>query len=211
MIKISVKGLAKFMTSSPANQRKILRDFKYPDPEGSAQAIYYREARDFISAYHKNSHPNQWLQEKADQLLYLGKQSSGQSKTRLTNNARGILSYSEHFGSKKFEPLGDLTLFLSFRGVRVTVRPDLHINEKGKEKIIKLEFNTQPPDERLLKIISQVMFEATSNNGSGLPSSSILCFDVPRGRTYKGARAGSRALKEIEAACENILAIWETL
>ena len=28
MIKISLKGLAKYMTSGPANQRKILHDYK---------------------------------------------------------------------------------------------------------------------------------------------------------------------------------------
>jgi hypothetical protein len=45
MIKISLKGLAKFMTASPSAQRKVLRDYKYPKPEGEAQASFYRDAR----------------------------------------------------------------------------------------------------------------------------------------------------------------------
>ncbi len=36
MIKLSAKGLAKFMTLSAAGQRKVLRDYKYPDEEGAA-------------------------------------------------------------------------------------------------------------------------------------------------------------------------------
>jgi hypothetical protein len=34
MIKISAKGIAKFMVSLDATRRRILFDFKHPDPEG---------------------------------------------------------------------------------------------------------------------------------------------------------------------------------
>lgn len=41
MIKITAKGLAKFMIANAAQQRKILKDFKNPDPDGFAQKLYY--------------------------------------------------------------------------------------------------------------------------------------------------------------------------
>ena len=44
MIKISLKGFAKYMVANSAQQRKILTDYKYPQPEGQAMATYYREA-----------------------------------------------------------------------------------------------------------------------------------------------------------------------
>lgn len=209
MIKISLKGLAKFMTGSAASQRKVLRDFKYPDPEGRAQATYYREARDFIFAYHKNGHPRQWLEEMGRNLGSMAALSSGQTQSRYRHNARALHNYAEHFGNRVFEVLPSVSLNLSYDGVIVTVFPDLHVREKGAEKIIKLEFGKDAPDDRVVRIISQAMFEAQAEQGLGLSSSAVLVFDVPRGQVRHGARIGSRMRSDIEAACTNIAAIWD--
>ena len=64
MVSITLKGLAKFMVATPAQQRKILRDYKYPKEEGQAMAQYYKEARDVIYSFHKNKHPKEWLATK---------------------------------------------------------------------------------------------------------------------------------------------------
>ena len=53
-MRMSARGLVRFMTSSPAAQRKVLRDYKYPEPEGVAQASYYRDVMDVIERYHGN-------------------------------------------------------------------------------------------------------------------------------------------------------------
>lgn len=208
MIKISLKGLAKFMTSNSAQQRKILKDYKYPDPEGKAQAIYYREAREFIVAYHLNQHPSNWLLEQSSILDSWASQSLGQTKTRLRYNANSLREYASHFGDKNFEILPDLYLYLSYAGITITIYPDLHVIERGKEKIIKLEFTKNKPHEKQIKIIGQVMFEAQSREGMGLTSASVLCYDVPRGTIHKGARVGSQIRREIEAACKNIADLW---
>ena len=42
----------------------------------------------------------------------------------------------------------------------------------------------------------------------GLTSASVLYLDVPRGAEYRGARVRSRLENEMQAACENIVAIW---
>jgi len=211
MIKISVKGLAKFMTSSAVTQRKILRDYKYPDPEGKAQAIYYRESRDFITAFHKNGSDSNWLIERADNLAKLSRVVDGHTKTRLSHNARALREYSNHFGHKKFEILQNMKLELLFSDVIISIYPDLHIREKGQEKIVKLEFSSEQPNPQVIKIVSQAMFEAVSNSGLNLPSRNVLYIDVPRGTSHKGARVGARMRKEIEAACENIKAIWDSI
>jgi hypothetical protein len=57
VIRISVKGLAKFIEGGPSAQRRVLREYKYPDEdEPSAMRLYYRDATDRIYAFHKNSH-----------------------------------------------------------------------------------------------------------------------------------------------------------
>lgn len=211
MIRISLKGLAKFMTAGAAAQRKILRDFKYPDPEGRAQAMYYREARDFIKAYHKHNRESSWLMEKSENLSLLSKAAVDQTKTRLAHNSRALREYERHFGEKEYEILEDLKLELIFSGVKISVYPDLHVREKDKEKIVKLEFSVEQPDAQIIKIISQAMFESASNHGLNLPSRNVIYLDVPRNTAYKGARVGARMRREIEAACENIKAIWDSI
>lgn len=210
MIKISLKGLAKFMTASPANQRKVLRDFKYPDPEGHAQATYYREARDYISEYHKKGYKPQWLIDKAKVLIENSALvPSRRTQIRYKNNARSLYSYCQHFGNKSFDILPVPALGLSFNGVTITVFPDLHVQESGRDNIIKLEFSKETPEERVVKIINQIMFEAQLSEGMDLLSSGVLLYDVPRGHIYRGARVGARMRSEIEAACSNIAAIWD--
>jgi hypothetical protein len=83
--------------------------------------------------------------------------------------------------------------------------------EGNKKKIIKLEFSKIAPDPKMFKIISQCMFEAAQYAGMNLPSSSVLCFDVPRGKIHQGARLGARLAKDIESTCMNISAIWDSI
>lgn len=211
MIPITLKGLAKFMTASPANQRKILRDFKYPKEEGHAQALYYREAQDLIYARHKHDHPTSWLMQRASQLRSLAAATGGQSGTRLAHNARGIEQYVQHFAGRRFEVLTEIDLSMTVAGVRVKINPDLHVREGDKEKIIKLEFSTKEPEDRVIRVICQTMFEGALKNGYRLPASCVLYFDVPRGAPHRGARAGARMRAEVEAACQNIVSLWERI
>jgi len=211
MIKISLKGLAKFMTSSAAGQRKILRDYKYPDPEGFAQALYYREARDLVCAFHQSSNSPDWLSAQASSLQILASRLTGQSARRVANNARAVRAYHTHFSDKVLTVKPDITLEFLCGNIRVTVCPDLYALERNREKLFKLEFGTQGLNPDAAKIISQIMFEATVQKGMGLSSSDVCCVDVPRGLVYKGARVGSRMIKEVEAACQNITSIWQNL
>ena len=187
-------------------------DFKYPDPAGNAQAMYYREARDWISAYHANKHPIGWLTQRANDLLKLASMAQGRTATRLRHNARALRQYEQSFGRKSYDVLGDANLELIYGNVvRVTVFPDLRVREAGQEKIVKLEFSDQQPSRNVVKIVSQAMFEASVKGGLKLPSSSVLYVDVPRGKMHRGARLGSRMARDIESACLNIAAIWPTL
>ena len=208
MIKISLKGLAKFMTGGAAAQRKILWDFKHPDPEGSAQARYYKEARDRIAAFHGHQHADGWLSQQAGTIASHALTSAPAAKVRLQNNARALRAYERHFGDRQFEILPDLSLELTYSGVRVSVQPDLHVRELGREKIIKLEFSKKEPNAKAVKIMAQGLFEAATKAALGLSSTDVLYLDCVRGTAHKGARVGARMGKEIEAACQNIAALW---
>ncbi len=212
MIKISVKGLAKFMTSSAAAQRKVLQDYKFPnEDEPTAMRLYYGEAVDSIKAYYLRQLPLNWLREQADRISQLASTVNGMSATRLKNNVRGLRQYADNFGNRRFTILGDLRLALEFGSVKVTVVPDLHLREGTKEKILKLDFAKAQPDEEMVKVIVQSMFEAFRVNQGTITPSSVLYLDVARGDEYRGARVGSRLLTDIKAACKNIEALWGTI
>ncbi|HWN80833.1 MAG TPA: hypothetical protein VNM87_01940 [Candidatus Udaeobacter sp.] len=210
MIKLSAKVLAEFMTSDPSRQRKTLRDAKYPESdEASVRVIYYREARETIVAFHRSKSPGLLLRQ-ADNLEGLGRLNGGRSGTRLRHNARALRAYEANFSQQSIELLENLRLNLVINGVRISVVPDLHYRFRSRVYLAKLEFSAEPPDEATLRIISQLMFEA-SRTRPDLSNASILVLDVARGQEMRGARAGSRIVGNIEAACANIMAIWPTI
>lgn len=210
--KLSLKGLADFMTASPTRQRKILYTYKYPsEDEARAKILYYREARDRISAYHSSQHDVSWLRDEAKRLDTLAGFSVGLRRSRLRHNAHGLDLYATHFAERNFDVLDEFYQDIQFRDVFVSVYPDLHVREDDDEKLVKLEFTKDAPDEKIVKIISQCMFEAATLADLKLPSASILYFDVPRGKVYKGARMGARMAKDIESTCMNISAIWDSI
>jgi hypothetical protein len=212
MIKISLKGLADFMGSDAAKQRKILREFKYPDTdEAQAKIVYYRDARDRIAGYHRLGHDRAWLIEQADAIDSLAGMSTGMTRTRLRHNARALREYERNFGGRNFEGLSDARYSLVFGDVRVSAVPDLRVRERDAEKIIKLEFSVSTPTPNTIRVISQGLFEASVQAGASYSSSCVLYLDVPRGGTYQGARVNSRTRSNIVAACQNIEAIWPSL
>jgi len=212
VIKISLTGLAKFMTSGPAAQRKVVHDYKYPDEdEPKAMRLYYLEAVDSIKAYHLNKHPATWLDQQAERIGELAATVSGMTRSRLNNNARAVRQYAQNFGARKFTILDDLKLALFFGSVRVTVIPDLHVREYKKEKIVKLGFSRSEPEGQLVRIVSQSMFEAYRTAEGAITSSNVLYLDVARGIEHRGARVGARLMTDIRAACENIEALWDTV
>ncbi|MFZ0680689.1 hypothetical protein [Candidatus Binatus sp.] len=211
MIRISLKGLAKFMTSSSLTQRKTLRDYKFPEREGEAQATFYREARRFIRDFHQQGNPEGWLSKKASELRTLAQVRGAMSGIRLRHNSRALVEYEQYWGAKHFQVLKSTSLALHFHDVRISVFPDVHVLEDETEKIIKFEFSADEPSDEVLKIMSQAMFEAALEGGLGLSAKSVLILDVPRKRLYRGAKAGSKVRREIEAACRTISDIWPAL
>ena len=151
------------------------------------------------------------MRENSDRLLRLALGNSGSTKVRLRNNARAVMHYADFFGNKRYTILDDVGYNLEFSGVIVKIYPDLHIMENDVEKIIKLDFDAKEPDSAFIKVMSQCLYEGAIRSGHQLISSAALYADVPRGKLHKGARAGSRTLRNIEATCQTISDIWDKL
>jgi len=212
MIKLSLKGFASFMTASATRKRSILSDYKYPEEDkAQAKIFYYREARDRISAFHHAKRDRNWLIAESHHLQAIAGDSSEGREKRLKNNAIALRAYAKYFGHRNFEILESIKLKLIFDDVTISVYPDLHVIERGREKIVKLEFSVNQPSEDMIKIISQIMFEAANQAEKGLTASGVLYLDVRRGKEHRGARLGSRIKRDIQSTCLNISGIWDTV
>lgn len=209
-IPITAKGLAKFMTASHAAQRKILRDFKFPKPEGSAQAMYYSEALHCIRRYHQSGNDEDVIIRTADRLRAEAQSAGSATATRLRHNLAVLLKYWKHFGTRNFTLLDVPTLALTYGEVRVKASPDLCVREEER-RLLKFDFGTKPPADQLIKAMLQIIYEAASAAGNAVTAKNVRYLDVRRGKEYPGAKTRSRLAREIEAACANIEALWPSI
>lgn len=212
VIRISVRGLAKYMTAGPAAQRKILRNYKFPDEsEPTAMRLYYREARDCVEAFHRGGNNRPWLRGKAGDLDQLARLTSGRTAQRLRHNARALNQYDAIFGDRQFEVLTPIRMALTLGPVVISATPDLHVRAGRKERIVRLDFAADPTSDDQIKIICQCTFEAAKGRLAEVGSGSVLYLDLARAREVRGARAGARLLRDIEAAALAIEAIWDSI
>jgi hypothetical protein len=108
---------------------------------------------------------------------------------------------------------------LVIRNVEVSVRPEIILRGSGKTGklvgAVKLYFPvTYPLDDASSGYISTILQEwcnvHVQDDGS---THGLYCFaiDVGTGRQWPGVRATSARLKDVEAACQNIAALWPTI
>jgi hypothetical protein len=212
MIKLTLKGLAKYIASSPAAQRKILQEFKYPAAdEPFAMRLYYREAIECLKSYITGQRSSEWLRLRATELSASRDGQSPASARRLRHNAQAVLLYEKQFGSKDLEVLKTPKFRIAFHGVAINVVPDLCVADGAKTKLIKLQFGGIKLSEQSVKVITQCMLDAANAHGYNLTHTSSVYIDLPRGIAHTAPRAGKRTLQDIRAACETISQIWDSI
>src|SRR5262245_48340896 len=185
MIKLTLKGLAKYIASSPSVQRKILQDFKYPSAdEPFAMRVYYQEAMDCLKQYIREQRSSEWLRERARQLTVAEDGQSAKSIGRLRQNARDILLYEKLFRTTGVEVLDTPKFRLSYHGVTISVVPDLCLLDGTRTKLVKIQFGGTKLADQSVRVMTQCMLEAANLNGYGLSGGSCVYMDLPRGVSH---------------------------
>jgi hypothetical protein len=92
--------------------------------------------------------------------------------------------------------------------VTVSAVPDLFVDEAGRKKLIKLDFNAVKPDEEVIQIVLKVMHEASFLSNLGVQPKDVVYLDVSRQAQFSGAKLNKRLKRDIDAACETIADIW---
>lgn len=211
-IRISAKGIAKFMNSSEAKRLKILRDFKYPNPEGNAMASYYSIALGIIKTYHRNENNETFLKTEISILKsQLDSEENKSKRIKLRSNIGLLESYMRNFKDKRYDILSMLCSNLEIEGVTLSIRSDIHAIEKNSEKFIKYICSKDKTSELEIKIISQIIFESIEPTKYKISSKNVELIDIRRGTIHTLARNNARIKSDLKAACKFINMIWDKI
>ncbi|HQZ38357.1 MAG TPA: hypothetical protein PLH72_04900 [Vicinamibacterales bacterium] len=208
---MSLTGLAKYVASSPAPQRKILQDHKFPaSDEAFAMRVYYREATDILKDFIDRQGSNEWLRQQALALRAPRPEQTPKGAARLERNAAAVMCLDRYFGGRKLERLDCPRFRLAYSNVLISVVPHLYVRDGSKMRLIKLQFGGKALPDQAARVIVQCMLEGTRSQGLDLPPSSVMYVDLPRSVVHT-ARAGKKTLNDIKAACETISQIWDSI
>lgn len=211
MIRLTAKGLAKYMTSGAASQRKILRDYKFPDPEGAVQAKYYSEARRVIEQYHDEGNDASVIASAVDLLHTKASRESGKKQDRLMNNIRALESYLRNFGKRKLTVLVTPNLKYTHGQVIVSAYPDLYVKDGDRHKIIKLDMGKEIQKPQSIRIVLQITYAAAQRENLPVTPKDVIYVEVEHGAQHSGVPGRARVMRDIEAACQTIEDIWPRL
>jgi hypothetical protein len=211
MPQMSIKGLAKYIVASPAQQRKVIRDYKYPQAEGLAQANYYRDAKECIREYHRGTRARTWLEGRSEALYGLAAAETGSRRTKIQNNARAIRDYAINFHDRIYQVQPQQRFRYLHGGMIITLSPDLCVTDRNRTRYVFFNFARVEADPSLQRIMVQCLYDAIRSEGIVLGGRDVQVQDVPRGATIFGARLSSRTRNEIEAACETINTLWPSI
>jgi hypothetical protein len=177
-------------------------------------AFYYSDALRSIVRFHDANHDTAWLLERAAELH--DKATTEQRRPfaiQFASNGRALESYAQHFAtpwcSRGAMPKSRLSL--RFGRVVVAASPDVVLRVKNADRFVKLAFSKEAQDERVSRVMAQVMFEALEEHGLGVTSGQVRVYNLSSGDDSRGARLGSRLRADIEAACETLEALWDRM
>ena len=206
---LTLNGGVKILAAKSAAEReKIIRDYKFPDPEGKAQGSYYQPVRDLIRRYHEIGNEPRVIQ---DGLRALEATCSGASTAKLAkleNNIRAIRAYYGQFGTRCFAPLTHRQVIAVVEGVSLSLRPDMLAKEKQRLRVLRYNFRQDGADADEVKFsLNFLHFYAKA---AGIPVSNPDCqLLVVADGTCKPCTGLMSAFEaRLRAAMREVNALW---
>jgi hypothetical protein len=222
---LSVNKLAEYVCSRGARQRRILYERKYPDPEFSA-GMFHREAAEAVTKYFADG-----CVDATPITIRLA--ALGQLKPDKIGTARRINANIDAL-DRFADMLDDIDLQgaatsmgahnppkLTFHSVKISVRPEIILRAKGPKGqsmvgAVKLHFTkSHCHDGESAGYVSAVVQEYLRSHviqGDEIVASHLCpVIDIGSGSVFPGAKAITKRLRDIEAECQNIQALWPSI
>ena len=220
--RISVNKLAEYMNAKALRKRQILRDQKFPDFKG----MYYREAADAVSTCLASNLENTAVIARTIRVLDQMRPEKAGTLRRITANIDALESFEamlDNIDLKGGTPeLGEhRPEKLTMHGVEISVRPEIVLRGKGKKETaltgaLKVHFSkTFPLNQDGAGYVSAVLQRYTEDkllDGDEAVSSQFCpVIDIGAKVMYPGVKSITQRLKDVEAECQNIAALWPTI
>ena len=219
--RISVNKLAEFMLAKAGRQRQILRDQKYPT---DFKGMFHKEAAESIATCIASGLENVDVLDKRIAVLDQMECEKMGAQRRVNANIDALESFKlmlDDIDLKGADPvLGAQSVpKLTVHGVAVSVRPEIVLKGIGKSGALagalKLHFPTTfPLSEETAGYVSALSQEWSKihlcDDGTA-HGPYCMVLDVGSRKVYAGVKATANRMKDIEAACENIAALWPSI
>jgi hypothetical protein len=220
--RISANKLAEYMVARSARQRVILHDQKFPS---DFKGMYYREAAEAIASCIASNLED--VDVLANQIAILGQSTAAKigTRRRIEANIDAIETFqamlddvalsgaSPRLGANSADRL-------TIQGVEISVRPEIILTSNGKKGTplvggLKLHFpKTFSLGQDAAGYVSAMLQEwcRQSLQEEGSPHGPYcLVIDVGAKQAWPGVKSTAARMKDIEAACRNIAALWPSI
>lgn len=219
--RISLNKLAEFMTAKAARQRQIIRDQKYPT---EFKGMYYKEAVEAISSSLASNIEDLDVIDRTIRILEqttttkIGTQRRIDSNIDALENFRAMVDRVDLQGATPALAPHSAPK-LTIHGVEISVRPEIILRGDGKSGpligAMKLHFpRTFPVVGEPSGYLSAILQEwCRINLADDAKPFGPYCFviDVGASRQCDGVKATANRMKDVEAVCQNIAALWPTV
>jgi hypothetical protein len=219
-----VNKLAEFMEAKGARQRQILKDQKYPT---DYKGMYHKEAAESIASAIASNLENLSKVERAIALLEQSNPDKIGTQRRLAANIDALETFRLMLDEIDQRIKGlDLVLGdqfsqqrLDIHGVSVSVRPEIIVRCAGKTGplcgAIKLHFPRTFPLSAYsagnVSAVVQQWCKVYMPDGGSVSGPHCFVIDIGSQAIYDGVKATVARMRDVEANCQNIAALWPTI
>lgn len=226
--RMSVNSLAEYMVSPESTRHNIIKRSREPE---EVRTTRYRNARRAVCAYlvdpmrsasHIATAVTAFNQQAADPALSSWQHNVAEQSTEIVHAVQGM---SNEVGRYNFVKASGRSHIMLICGVEVSVRLDLlvHDNSKGKDQIgaavLKMNKDATTPvtlqrrkDAGGYAAALIWLYVSQHLHTNRIPVNRLcMSIDVRHGKAFIAPPRNSRRIKDIEAACTAIAALWDVV
>jgi len=215
--RISVNKLGEYMNATVSRRRQIIKDQKHPS---SFKAAYYAPAQDALTKYLVGEWKESDLVRRFETLVC---QSAGNDyKGKVNGCSAGAIdaflgNYDELGISGEIRRADCSVMTMDYLGVTVSVRPNLLIRDEYTSEVIgavKFHFSKSAPlgdggcdyVALMMRLFLEEELGLKNINGK-----MCIVLDIHDGNLRSSPKAYVNRKRDLDAACAEIFARWETI
>ncbi len=219
--RISCTKLGEYMVSSPTRRRRIIQDQKWPS---DFIVPLYTEAQEVIAGFVRRGATDAAIIERAiDRLLHAPTKSdwAKQKNSLCIDAVKSFMNVAPLLDLKGYtmRQTGNRQPKLKMAGVVISVRPELVVRYRDRNSdsagAIKLYFaKGNPLNDKAANYVGTILHEFSQAflepRKTAKPRDCLL-IDVFAETVFAAPRATKKRRKELDDACQEIAAVWNSI